>query len=131
MSEPAEGDARDVLRGLLEAQDLAGQSNHARMTQEQLAMWLGADVVRVVKERYQSGTSAKSKVLGSYVLMYYAQQNIGKDDPSDVKQFWTPTESGRVRVYRQEHAKYIDVSVEHYSNIVMTGNTGVRMFTVS
>lgn len=115
----------------LQAQDLAGQGNHASMTPEQLAMFLGVDRVKVCRERYQSSSSAKSKVFGSYVLMYYAQQNIGKDDPSDVKRFWTPTDAGRVRVYRQEHAKYTDISVEHYSNIVMTGSTGVRMFTVS
>lgn len=114
-----------------EAQDLAGQGGHARMSMADVAAWLGADVVTQVKERYASTATAKTKVLGSYVLMYMAEQLIGKDDPSDVKRFWTPTDSGRVRVYVQEHSKYTDVTVEMYSNIVITGNNGVRMFTVS
>lgn len=112
------------------AQDKAGAFASAMMNPQQLGDWLGATVVRS-GERYQSDASTKSKVVGSYVLAYFAQQNAGKDDPSNVKRFFTPTESGPVRVYREEHAKYVDVSVEHYSNIVVTSTLGIRQLTIS
>ena len=115
----------------LRAQNLAGQANSSTLTPAQVADFLAVDKVMLSKERYQSSASAKSKILGSYVLMYYAQQNLGKDDPSNVKQFWTPTSSGRSRVYRQEYAKFVEVTVEHYSNLAVTSTLGVRMFTVS
>jgi hypothetical protein len=113
------------------AQNTAGGFASASLTPEALAQLLGVARVLISRERYQSGAATKTKIVSAYVLMYFAQGNISKDDPSDVKQFVTPTESGDVRVYREEHAKYIDITVEHYSNIVMTGSTGVRMFTVS
>jgi len=113
------------------AQDIAGQGASARMTLDELAGFLAVDKVMVSRERYQSSASAKSRIVAAYVLMYYAEQNMSKDDPSNIKQFWTPTESGRYRVYRQERAKFTDLSVEHYSNIVMPSTLGARKFTVS
>jgi len=113
------------------AQDTAGGFASASLTPEALAQLLGVERVLISRERYQSSSSAKSKIVGAYVLMYFAQQNQSKDDPSNVKRFYTPTEAGRFRVYREEHAKYIDISVEHYSNIAVPSTLGVRMFTVS
>jgi hypothetical protein len=114
----------------LRAQTHAGGFANSAMTPDALAGWLGVDRVVLCRARYQSAAATKSAILGSYVLMYFAQANIGKDDPSNAKRFWTPTESGRERVYMQEHAKFIDITVEHYSNIVVD-STGVEMFTVS
>lgn len=115
------------------AQTVAGGVSSASIkSAEELAALLGVDKVVISKARYQSTASAKAKAIGgAYVLMYYASQQNDKDDPSNVKRFVTPTESGLVRVYREEHAKYVDVSVEHYSNIVITSTLGVRMFTIS
>lgn len=114
------------------AQNSAGGFASAQLTPEALAGLLGIDRVVVSKSRYQASASAKGKVIGgAYVLMLYAELAAGLDDPSNVKRFVTPTESGPVRVYRQEYDKYIDVSVEHYSNIVVTSTLGIRMFTVS
>jgi len=114
-----------------EAQNNAGGYARAGKTPEQVAGLLMVDGVQVSRERYQSGTSTKSKIVGAYVFMYHANQSATKDDPSNVKLFWTPTDSGRFRVYREEHAKYTDISVEHYSNIVITSTLGMRMFTIS
>lgn len=113
------------------AQDLAGQGNSSNMTMAELEGFFGVDKIVLSKERYQSTASAKTKILQSYVLMYFAQQNLSKDDASNIKQFWTPTDSGRVRVYREERAKFVDITVEHYSNIVLTSTLGLRRFTVS
>lgn len=113
------------------AQDLAGQSISSTLTPDQVAQFLQVDKVMVSKERYQSTKTTKTKIVGDFVLMYMAEQNISKDDPSDIKQFWSPTDAGKVKVYVVEHEKFTDVTVEHYSNIVMTGNIGVRRFTVT
>jgi hypothetical protein len=56
---------------------------------------------------------------------------VGKDDPSNVKRFWTPTSAGVVAVYREEFPKYVDITVEHYSNIVVTSTLGIEMLTIS
>jgi hypothetical protein len=116
----------------LRAQTVAGGIANAGLTPEQLAAWLGVDAVLVSKTRYQSTAAAKAKAIGgAYVLMFCASQMEDKDDPSNIKRFVTPTESGDFRVYREEHAKYVDVSVEHYSNIVITSTLGVRTVTPS
>jgi hypothetical protein len=115
------------------AQTVAGGVASASILRpEELAGFLGVDRVVVAKERYQSAAATKAKALGAaYILTYFAQANQGKDDPSNVKRFVTPTESGLFRVYREEHAKWIDVSVEHYSNIVIASTLGIEMLTIS
>ncbi|MCX6994140.1 MAG: hypothetical protein NT011_13500 [Kiritimatiellaeota bacterium] len=115
----------------LRAQNLAGQARSSTLSQDELAGFLGVDRIVQSKERYQSTKTAKAEVVGAYVLMYYASLLADQEDPSNIKQFWTPTESGRFRVYREEHAKTIDISVEHYSNIVLPSTLGLRKFTIS
>ncbi|MFH0878558.1 MAG: hypothetical protein V2A34_02485 [Lentisphaerota bacterium] len=115
------------------AQTVAGGvASSAIISPEELAAFLGVDKVLITKSRYQSTSSAKSKNIGgAYVLMYFNSQSNDKDDASNIKRFYTPTESGMFRVYREEHAKFVDVSVEHYSNLVITSSLGIRMFTIS
>lgn len=117
----------------LRASDKAGAfAGAAIRTPEELAAQLGVDKVLVSKVRYQSSSTAKSKAIGgAYVLMYYAQEAADREDASNIKRFVTPTEAGDYRVYREEHAKFIDISVEHYSHVVVTSTLGIRMFTVS
>lgn len=113
------------------AQNLAGQSASSTLTPDQVAAFLGVSRVVISNERYQATSTTKAEILGAYVLMYYASLLADTEDPSNIKQFWTPTESGRFRVYREEHAKTIDISVEHYSNIVLPSTLGLRKFTIS
>ena len=113
------------------AQNLAGQSASSTLTPDQVAAFLGVNRAVISNERYQSTKTTKAEILGAYVLMYYASLLADTEDPSNIKQFWTPTESGRFRVYREEHAKTIDISVEHYSNIVLPSTLGLRKFTIS
>jgi hypothetical protein len=113
------------------AQTSAGGFASAAMNEAALAAILGVDRVVVCKARYQSGAATKTKIVGAYVLMYYVSPSAMLDDPSNIKRFVTPTESGPIRVYVEEHAKYVDVSVEHYSNVVVTSTLGLRMFTIS
>lgn len=103
----------------------------ASMTLEELARKLMVDQVRVVKARYQSSASAKTAVLASVLYTYLALKGVTKDDPTNVKRFFTPARGGRFGVYVQEHEKFTDISVEHYSNIVITSTLGVRKITAS
>jgi len=119
----------DAYEAAANTSSYAGRA--AAMTKEQLAAKLGADRVEVVKARYQSTATAKANVLGSYVLGYFAVPGVGKDDPSHVKRFVTPTAGGKFRVYVMEHEKTTDITVEHYSNIVITTSTGVRRLAIS
>jgi hypothetical protein len=113
------------------AQSSSGGFASAMLNEAALAQLLGVSRVIVSKEMYQSAVSTKTGIVNNLVLMYCAPAGLSKDDPSNIKRFVTPTESGAVRVYRQEFAKRIEISVEHYSNIVITSTLGIRQFTVS
>jgi hypothetical protein len=117
----------------LRAQNLKGQGNSGSMTPAEVAQWLGVDEIRVSKERYQSSASAKSQIVANYVIAFYAESGLGTEDPSNIKRFVSPCEGGGdVRVYEQQvSAKLVDITVEHYSNIVATSTTGLRKLTVS
>ena len=133
-------DANRVLYGrgawLLRASSYAAQNTAGAtaglMVREpkDLASFLGVDEVLQTSLRYQSAAATKSKIVGAYVVAFNAQSGIGKDDPSCVKRFFTPV-GGGMRVYRQEYAKYIEVSVEHYSNIVVTSTVGGKKLNIS
>lgn len=96
--------------------------NRANLTPAELAQYLGADVVEVVKSRYQSSATAKTGLLSARCYAYLAQQGVGKDDPSAVKRFVSAGRGGQgLGVYRQDYEKFTDISVEDYSAIVATG----------
>jgi hypothetical protein len=114
--------AWDLRADAYEGQDTPYAGRAAAMTPEELARKLMVDVVEIVKARYQSSASAKTAIVPSVVYSYLAQQGLSKDDPSNVKRFVTPTDAGRTKVYVEEHSKFTDISVEHYSNIVVTSS---------
>jgi hypothetical protein len=115
------------------AQASAGGYASAGLTFRELAGWFGIDGVHVSRERYQSSASAKSKVVSDIVLAFYAEENVGPDDPSNTKRFWSAVEGGgKYRVYEQPvSSKLIDLTVEHYSNCIVTSSTGMRQLTIS
>lgn len=104
------------------------------MSPEQMAGTLGVASARVIEARYQETVKAatKSKVLGAKVYGFFAQSGIGKDDPSNLKRFVSPTAQGGQRaVYIEDHPKFVDITVEHYSNVVVTSAVGLRSLTVT
>jgi len=115
----------------LRAQSSAGGFASAQLTAEALAQLLGVNRVVVSREVYQASGSAKAGIVANLVLAYAAPQGVSTDDPSNIKRFVTPTESGAIRIYRQEFAKRIELSVEHYSNVVITSTLGIRKLTIS
>jgi hypothetical protein len=132
---------------------LRGNANAAKfatagMTPEQLAPVLGVDECYVVKERYQSTKSTKSQVVGAQVAMFTARPGQDVEDPSNIKRFVSPppnvfTDAGGAEItrpqgaldlnvyMRQVSAKIVQISVEHYSNIILTSNLGIVVYNIS
>jgi hypothetical protein len=123
--------AWDLRQNSYEVQNTPYAGRAAAMTQQELAAKLMVDQVIIAKARYQSSLTAKSLVQTTLtVLLYLAYQGASKDDPSNIKRFVTPVGT-RYRVFRKESDKFIDLSVEHYSNAVITSTLGIRKLTVS
>lgn len=124
--------AWDIRAAAYEVQQSAGAFSGAALTAEALAAKLFVEGIRVASARYQSSASAKSTVVGSAVYAFFAQEAYGKDEPSNLKRFVTPVDGGgNFRVYLEASAKYTDITVEHYSNVIATSALGVRKLTVS
>ncbi len=120
----------DAYEAAANTSSYAGRA--AAMTPEELARKLMVDRIEIVKARYQSTTTAKALLQTTLtVLLYQAIQGAGKDEPSNIKRFVTRAGPTRYRVFREELDKFIDISVEHYSNIVITSTLGIRKLTVS
>lgn len=115
---------------------LRGNNNAAKfassgLTPEQLASLLGIDKVTVSKERYQSTATAKAEVVGNLALHYHAETGATVEDPSNIKRFVSPTASGPYRVFVQQvSAKFVDITVEHYSLIAVTSTLGIEKITI-
>lgn len=118
------------VRGL-RAKDTAGAFASAAMTPAQLADFLACDEVFVNKERFQTGSTKQNLVGPNVVLAFMANPGMSKDDPSNIKRFVSSQEGGQFRVYRQELTSHlVQISVSHYSNIVLTSNLGLRKIAV-
>lgn len=119
----------DAYEAAANTSSYAGRA--AAMTPPELARKTMVDRIEIVKARYQSTASAKALVQTTLtVLAYIAITGAGKDDPSNVKRFVTPAGT-RYRVFRKESDKFVDLSVEHYSNIVITSSgASIRKLTV-
>jgi hypothetical protein len=65
--------------------------------------------------------------------MFYALDGVTADDATNAKRFWSAVDGGgKFRVYEQQvSAKMIDITVEHYSNVVVTSTVGLRKLTIS
>lgn len=123
--------AWDLRMTSLESQNSAVAFKGAAMAKDELAGKFMLDGCEVLSSRYQSVPATKSKILADAVFAFFAQNTLSKDEPSNLKRFYTPTEEGGAfRVYCDEHAKYTDITVEHYSSIVATSALGVRKLTV-
>lgn len=110
----------------------AGCVANAGFTPEQLASFLQVDQVMICKERVRATKTTANLLGGNAVYLFNAQSGAGKDDPSNIKRFVTPMGGGKFKVYRQEiTSKLVDITVEHYSNIVCTSTLGIRKRTVS
>ncbi|MDR2776493.1 MAG: hypothetical protein LBB17_00385 [Puniceicoccales bacterium] len=123
--------AWDLRSDSYDAQNTAGATRAAGLTPEELARKLFVDEVRVMSARYQNGAE-KSNLLGNKIYAFYTRNDIMKDEPANIKRFVTPIDGGSTfRVYADEHSKFTDLTVEHYSNVVLTSKEGIRKLTVT
>jgi hypothetical protein len=116
------------------AQTTAGGFGSANIkTPEELAGLFQVERIRISRERYQSAAAAKSKISPDIVLMFYGEDAVGPDDPTTGKRFWSPTESGgEWRVYIEPiGSKFLAITVEHYSNMVVTASEGCEKLTIT
>ena len=98
-----------------------------------LAAFLGVDEVGRVNATYQSGAAAKTVIGASIVLVHLRAQTQMREDPSNLKYFWTPTESGGpVSAFRYEVGrKKVVVGVEHNELLAATYTGGIQTLTIS
>ena len=123
--------AWDLRMTCLESQNSAVAFKAAAAAQSEIAAKFLLEGCKVLSSRYQSSPSEKTQILGKSVYAFFAQNAISKDEASNLKRFYTPMDEGTAfRVYCDEHAKYTDLTVEHYSSIVATSELGVRKITV-
>jgi hypothetical protein len=123
--------AWDIRSDAYDRQNNAGANRAAGLSLDELARKLFVDEVRVMGARYQNASS-KTAILGSEVYAFFTKNDIMKDEPANIKRFVTPVDGGSAfRVYVDERSKFSDITVEHYSNIVITSQTGIRKLTVS
>ena len=115
------------------AQATAGGFASAGLAPAALAPFLGVDGVMVSRERYQTTATLKSKVTPDIVLEFFGMDGLTTDDASNTKRFWTSADGGqKYRVFEQQvSAKMVDISVEHYSNVLVTSTVGLRKLTIS
>lgn len=115
----------------LRGSDKAGGFASSGLDEAGLAGLLGIDAVKVCKQRYQGGSGKSALVTNNLVLAYNAQGGAGRNDPSNIKRFVTPTAGGDYAVFREEKPATVAVTVAHYSNVVLTSSAGIRKLTIS
>ncbi|MDR1433088.1 MAG: hypothetical protein LBI61_01970 [Puniceicoccales bacterium] len=122
--------AWDLRSDSYDVQNNAGAARAAGLTPEDLARKLFVDEVRVMGARFQDA-GAKSSIVGNQIYAFYTRNDIMKDEPANIKRFVTPIDGNVFRVYEDENSKFTDLTVEHYSNVVLTSKSGIRKLSVS
>jgi len=114
------------------AQNDAGGYASAGLTSDQVGMFLNVQPF-VSRERFSSAGAGLAEVVGNLVFMFYAAAGQDTEDPSNIKRFYSVTDSGGPwRVYVQQvTSKLVDITVEHYELIKVTSLLGINQFTIS
>ena len=116
----------------LAGQALTGQLGAYQQTLDDVRAFLGIDQAMTSKATYQTTSTAKAFITNAKVFVFGGQDAPSRDDPTNVKRFVTPVGDGDFRVYRQPvGAKFVDISVEYYDNVVATATVGAQSLTIS
>jgi len=117
------------------AQNNAGATAQLMKSLQQVAGDLFLDELRVDKTIYQQTTAAKGRIVPASFIGFHGRDGLTKDDPSSLKQFWTPVQGGgRYRVYRRVYGpadKFIEITIEHYEQIYATSTIGASRKNIS
>lgn len=95
---------------------------------------LGIESARKIDGRFapKRTAAAKTPAVSTKIYAFFGENGIGKDDPSNIKRFVSPTAAGTpVAVYVEDHPKFVDITVEHYSVVVVTSTLGARSLTIA
>lgn len=110
-------------------QDNAGARISSEMSREGLAEKLLVEDIKLLKK--QNLGLQGNEISGNEIFAFYAQNGLLKDEPSNIKRFVTPNDNdGLFRVYLEERTKFVDITVEHYSNIVVTSDSRITQINV-
>jgi hypothetical protein len=111
----------------------AGAIAGSLMTEGQLALLYGVDQVLVSRERRATGAATFAEIVGAAVYSFNAKDRATPQDPSNIKRFvMLPDGQQLYRVYEHRvSSNLVDISVEHYSDVILTANIGVRKLTIS
>jgi hypothetical protein len=114
------------------AQNDAGGYASAGLTPEEVGMFLTVQAY-VSRERFSAAGAGLAEIVGNLVFMFYALAGQDTEDPSNIKRFYSMTDSGGPwRVYVQQvTSKLVDITVEHYELIKVTSLLGINQFTIS
>jgi hypothetical protein len=114
------------------AQNDAGGYASAGLTSDQVGSFLSV-MAYVSRERYSAAGAALAEVVSNLVLMFYALAGQDMEDASNIKRFYSMTDSGGPwRVYVQPvTSKLVDITVEHYELVKITSTLGIYQFTIS
>ena len=101
----------------------------AELSREKLAEKLLVEEIKLLKKQHLGIQG--DEIQGNEIFAFFAQNGLLKDEPSHMKRFVTPTENENLfRVYVEEHAKFTDITVEHYSNLVVTSADGITQIDI-
>jgi hypothetical protein len=123
--------AWDIRSNVYDNQSTAAAQRAATLSLDDLARKLFVDGIRILGARYQSTATAKASIVGNEVYAFHTRNDLIKDEPANIKRFVTPVDGSNFRVYVEEHSKYTDITVEHYSNIVITSAVGMQHLTIT
>lgn len=118
----------------LRSQDVAGVSGSAVASPEQLALAFGVSQVAVSNHYYRSAPDTLSRIVPSNVLAFYGETEPTPTDASSAKRFVSWCDGGSlVRVYEEGKPSQgvVDISVEHYSKVIVTGSASLAKLTIS
>ncbi|MBR4598104.1 MAG: hypothetical protein IKO42_06900 [Opitutales bacterium] len=116
----------------LESQSTAVALRASALNPGELAAKFMLDGCKVMSARYQQTPSQKAKIASNKIFAFCAFGGVSKDEPSNLKRFYTPSSEGTAfKVYLEEHSKYTDITVEHYSSIVAASALGARALEIS
>lgn len=125
-------DAWSMRLDCLESQSTSVALRASSLTPGELSAKFMLEGCKVLSSRYQQTPTQKAKIASNKVFAFCAFDGVSKDEPSNLKRFYTPSPEGTAfRVYLEERAKYTDITVEHYSSIVATSALGVRSLEIT
>lgn len=114
-------------------QTSAGGFASATLTEEQVGSQYGLSKFKVPRNKYATGGSTASNVLGNYVLLGTSMSGMSRDDFSNLKTFVAPAKGGKRVVYiRQIGDKRWRIAVSTGKRLVaVTSTVGAELITIS